>query len=201
MKKEKKDILNTYNNSARQLAKYFAGIGPRTEDIEKTFDLIKRQNPCVLEIGCGDGRDAQEILKMTDCYDGFDISKEMIKLAKQKNILGNFFVADVEKYNFKKQYDIIFSFASLLHSDKEQMQKILIRYAKALKKDGVFFIFLKMKDKYLKDVKEDEFGRRAFYFYTPEMIGDLAKKHYETIFIEKRRKGKTDWFSILLRKK
>ena len=34
-------------------------------DLEETFNLVGKKNPKVLEIGCGNGRDAREIIKRT----------------------------------------------------------------------------------------------------------------------------------------
>lgn len=54
----KTETTVTYDRSARSLADYFSGIGPRLEDIELAFCLAPtRVDPVVLEIGCGDGRE------------------------------------------------------------------------------------------------------------------------------------------------
>lgn len=57
MDKKNQTIL-TYNESATSLAKKFDELGARISDIEEAFALIQKDNPFVLEIGCGNGRDA-----------------------------------------------------------------------------------------------------------------------------------------------
>lgn len=53
---------NTYDESAEALAEFFKGIGPRTSYIDLAFKLIGyKEHARVVEIGCGDGRDATEI--------------------------------------------------------------------------------------------------------------------------------------------
>jgi hypothetical protein len=55
--------LQTYNESAEELAEQFKGIGARTQDIERGLSLTgSGRNARVVEIGCGDGRDAEEIV-------------------------------------------------------------------------------------------------------------------------------------------
>jgi SAM-dependent methyltransferase len=199
---ERQITVDTYNNSAKELAEYFSGIGARHNDIDKTL-IYTKKNPRVLEIGCGDGKDADYILTKTSNYQGFDISEEMIKIAQSKNQKGKFFVADLEKFNYKKygKFQAIFSFASLLHSNQTEVEKIIRDVADGLIKGGVFFISLKMKDSYQKEIKKDKFGIRIFYYYTLELITEFAKKNYKVLFVEKQKIGKTDWFSILLQKK
>ena len=161
----KKQTVETYNRSVPGLAQKFANFGPRISDIEKGFSYISKGNPNVLEIGCGYGREAKEILKHTDRYLGMDISEEMIKMAKTELPNCNFEIADIDDYVFPKDLDIIFSFASLLHSDKEHLKLILERAYGSLNQNGIFYISLK-HDKYHSETKEDEFGIRTYFYYT-----------------------------------
>jgi len=79
-----KETLDTYNKSAQKLAKYFKGIGPRVKYIERALELAGKQDgsASVLEIGCGDGRDASAIVKCTSKYTGLDYSAELINMTK-----------------------------------------------------------------------------------------------------------------------
>ncbi len=79
----KKQTIETYNKSVPALAKKFANFGPCIEDINRGFSCISKSNPNVLEIGCGYGREAKEILRLTDRYLGVDISETMIEMAKE----------------------------------------------------------------------------------------------------------------------
>ena len=175
----KKQTVETYNKNASALAKKFANLGPRIEDIHRGFSYISKDNPNVLEIGCGYGREAKEILKLTNRYLGIDISDEMIKMAKREVPNGNFVVADIENYIFPSNLDIIFSFASLLHPDKETLKLILEQAYEALSEGGIFYISLKL-DKYHSETQDDEFGIRTYYYYTPEDIKELDTR-YSTI--------------------
>ena len=73
-KKDKHQTIDTYNKTARAHSQKFEDYGAREDDVERAFSYINRQNPKVVEIGCGDGRDAVEILKRTNDYVGVDLS-------------------------------------------------------------------------------------------------------------------------------
>jgi len=65
---KKQQTIDTYNATAEQMAVKFSDLGPRMSDIQRAFSYVMKFAPRVMEIGCGNGRDAQEILKHTDQY-------------------------------------------------------------------------------------------------------------------------------------
>lgn len=65
---KKQQIIDVYNATAEEMTRKFAGIGSRVEDILQAFSYIQKDVPKVVEIGCGNGRDAREILKYTPDY-------------------------------------------------------------------------------------------------------------------------------------
>src|SRR3989344_6490320 len=188
----RKKTLDTYNKTAKELADYFVGIGARTEDIKRAFGYIKNTDqPNVLEIGCGDGRDAVEIATRTSNYIDTDPSEKMLDIARRKLPTAKFEVSGAVEYDFPEELDIIFAFASLLHLDKDEVKVVFDKAAKVLRPSGVFYISLKFKPEYTEEVKIDEFGERMFYFYTPELIKKLAGKQFETVYYDTQQVGST----------
>lgn len=197
----RKITVDTYNKSAPALAQYFQGIGSRIFDIDKAFELIgDKVNPTIVEIGCGDGRDAKEIIRRTPNYVGFDISEGMIKIANEYVPGARFEVADAVSFNYPKNTDIVFAFASLLHLDKNEVRQVLDKVHYSLNKGGVFYISLKYMSEYSQGIKKDQYGERLFYFYNPSLIKELAGSKYEPVFENLQTIGKTDWFEIALKK-
>lgn len=197
----RQQTIDTYNKSAKRLAEYFSGIGARTEDIQRAFELNNNpEHARVLEIGCGDGRDAVEIIKRAGWYEGFDISKELIRIAESRQLDAKFTIADAVDFEYPTNLDVVFAFASLLHLDKAEVSAVLRKVHHVLKPGGIFYISLKYRDEYISEVKKDQYGERLFYFYTPELIQDLAGDAYETVFQDKKTIGRTAWFEIALRK-
>lgn len=201
MNRLRQTTVETYDRQAPELAEYFRGIGPRERHIDYVLDLLGNpDNPRVVEIGCGDGRDAQAIVERTPNYLGFDISTGMIDIARQHVPNGNFVVADAADFEFPDDLDAIFAFASLLHLSKEEVKSIFTRAHQALKEGGVFYVSVKHAPSYHARIVRDQFGERLFYFYNENDLEELAGDGYQVVssFIE--TKSSTDWIEIALRK-
>lgn len=202
MTNRKRETVDTYNRAAEEMARKFAGTGVRVDDVARVFELVGGESLFILEIGCGYGRDAEEFLKRTDRYLGIDISEEFIRMAKEQCPDGRFEVADVETYEFPVGLDAVVAFASLLHSDRDTVADILARAHRALLPGGIFYISLK-EGEYPEEgfTRTDEFGTRTYYFYTPELIRELAGSGYKTAYEERYTLRGQDWFTIVLRRK
>jgi SAM-dependent methyltransferase len=196
---KKNQTIHTYNESSASLAKKFDQLGARIDDIAETFSLTRKENPFVLEIGCGNGRDAAEIARRTNHYLGIDISEKLIELAKQKVPSANFQVADIETFIFPYGLDMVFAFASLIHVPKEALVKILIEARAALNEDGVMRLSMKYADVYTETTKEDEFGTRTYYLYSK---GDIEKATlgFKIIKSELNDLRGQMWLEIILQK-
>lgn len=176
MKNPKQQTIDTYNKSAELLAKKFDSLGARASDVEEMFKIIGKDNPKILEIGCGNGRDAQEILKYTSDYLGIDVSEEMIKIARRNTPKANFQIVDVELFGFPANLDIVLAFASLIHTNKENFKNILEKIFHALNSSGLVWLSLKYDEKYKEITKEDDFGVRTYYYYSDKDIIEIAGK-------------------------
>lgn len=193
--------VDSYNNSAQALAEYFRGIGPREYYIDKAIELAgSLDNPRILEIGCGDGRDAKAVARRTTNYLGIDISEKMVGLAREHVPEGQFEVADVAEYEFPDNLDVILAFASILHLNKRELAAVFGRAAKALRPGGIFYISTKYRPSYSEEIKQDQFGKRLFYFYNTDEIAELAGPNYEVAESWREIHGHTDWVEIALKK-
>lgn len=102
------DYDNRYNTDG-----YYWGLMPNRicYDIMKILPPIKPYR--VLDIGCGEGKDAVFFAKCGYAVTAFDISESGIekakKLAEHNRVEVNFFRADIFDYRPDSEYDIIFS--------------------------------------------------------------------------------------------
>lgn len=107
------DYDNRYNKED-----YYWGLMPNRicYDIMKILPPIKPYR--VLDIGCGEGKDAVFFAKCGYNVTAFDISKQGIdkakKLAEHNKVNVKFFKADIFDYRPDTEYDIIFS-SGVLH--------------------------------------------------------------------------------------
>ena len=197
----RQETIDTYDKSAEALAAYFQGSGSRVNDIEKALTYAGTlTNARSVEIGCGDGRDAKEITPHCSFFTAFDISKELIKIAKKNVPEVQFEVADAVTFEYPEELDVVFAFASLLHLDRDELKIVFQKVTSSLKKDGVFYISLKHRDQYESAVKQDDYGKRLFYFYNRETIEEIAGSQFTTIESYVKHHGNTDWLEIALRK-
>lgn len=193
--------VKTYDDSAEPLAKFMQGFGSRARDIEQAIWLLGESDYIrAVEIGCGDGRDAEEIVKRVGWYEGFDPSEGMLKLARQNLPDTSFVLADALSYNYPDNVDIIFAFASLLHINKTDLKEVFNKVHLSLKPGGIFYISLKEDDKYVEKVQKDDFGERMFYLYSPEIIKDIAGSAFVLALEEHQIVGHTKWFTIAFKR-
>jgi len=193
--------IKTYDDSANELAEYFKGIGARVDDIELGLKLADvGSNAQVVEIGCGDRRDAVEIVKRVSKYIGFDPSAGLLKIAHERLPNVSFVKADALSYEYPENLDVIYAFASLLHVNREDLKDVFTKVSQSLRSGGIFFISLKERPTYIEEVKEDEYGKRMFYYYNPAIIKEIAGNSFTSIHEDHQKIGKTEWFTIVLKK-
>jgi SAM-dependent methyltransferase len=203
MERFRQQTIDTYDLSAEALAEKFRGIGPRILHIEQALHLAgEPAHARVLEIGCGDGRDAKEIIKRVDWYKGIDPSKGMIRLAMAhvQSPGAHFEVADPLLSEFPSNLDVIYAFASILHMSKEENALIMEKAADALRPGGIYYISTKERAQYESELQTDEFGTRLFYYYTPEVICELAGSNFELAALSRSQVGPTAWIEMALQK-
>ena len=122
----------------------------RSEEMEKGHGTTVNQfldklslkgNFRFLDIGCGNGWVVRKMSENSSCIKaiGIDKSKLMIKNAKSKisSEKESYFVTELESWNTKEKFDIIFSMESLYYS--VPMESALKKVFKLLKKDGIFY--------------------------------------------------------------
>ena len=115
--------------------------------ITRIVNIIDIKNKNILEIGCGFGTHAQEIIKNSnECiYNGIDITNKAIEYTKKRlelfNLQGELSIADAEKLPFKEnQFNFIWSWGVIHHSS--DTDKILKEIRRILKPNGEAFFMV-----------------------------------------------------------
>ncbi len=128
------ETITTYDDSAQRLSEFFKGFGARVLDIEHGMQLAGADDTArVIEIGCGDGRDATEIIKRVGWYEGFDPSEGLLQIARARLPDTSFVKADAISYEYPENLDVIYAFASLLHLSKEDLPKVFDKASESLR--------------------------------------------------------------------
>ena|SRR3989344_5542852 len=200
----KKLNKETYNKIARSLDKNYEKLGARASDIKRAFGYMQKKNPNVLELGCGTGRDAKEILKRTNRYLGVDISESMLDIARRKVPRGKFKVKDISGFMLPSNLDMVFAFASLFHLNHAELKSIFKKIYHSLNHGGIFYISISQRPKPVyRTYSQTEFGRRYYFFHSPSQIKKLAKmnKFVEVWYDNQPRLiSGSNWFTLVFQK-
>lgn len=96
----------------------------------------------LLDAGCGSGRDAKAFHELGFAVEAFDASAEMVRLARTYTGL-HVYQMSFETMRWQTRYDGIWACASLVHVSLADLAGIAIRFRRALKRGGVFYVSFK----------------------------------------------------------
>ena len=106
------------------------------------------ENSSILEIGCGEGQNALNLINLGYNIEASDVSPEAIKWCKERARVNNidekhFFVMDILKNSLDKKYDFIYSVA-VLHMLVEDEDRIgFFNFIRShLKENGRAFVIV-----------------------------------------------------------
>lgn len=138
MDKSKQASL-VYDKIADHYANAFSNPSEHIDD----FLALLPKNAKILDVGCGFGVDSGYMASKGFDVVGVDLSKEMLRLAKQKFPQIDFRQQDIRDLDFPiESFDGILASCSLIHIPKKDVPALLKKFHKILKKDGAIYIAL-----------------------------------------------------------
>lgn len=201
LKEVKKINFEVYNSKTKELIEKFDKIWPRIFDIDNAIKLFwKNKDISILEIWCFSWREYSYIRNFTKNYTGIDISKDAIRYAKNQFSDWEFIIWDIEDYNFEKKYDIIFAFASLIHSDRETTQRLFEKFHSILAPKWIIYVSLKASEKYSEIEKIDEFWTRIYYHYNMNEYKKNSENKFKIIYEDTQNFNHQEWFTLCFQK-
>ena len=157
--------IKAYDDNFQHYSDKFDDYGVRVEDIDRAIKLNESGSLRALELGCGNGRDAEYIVKKVGetNYTGIDASKELLKIAQDRLPKVDFRLQDMREVDVSPEtYGIVFAFASLLHVNREETVEILKKCHKSLKNGGVLYITTKFGE--YREIKINNMGDEKYYY-------------------------------------
>ena len=178
----------------------FFGTGP-TKLAKYAEKILRNQNPKkMLEIGCGQGRDALYFASKGYDIDAFDLSHNAIEfLEKRKKELGfNNLKLKVHNTNQtfsypSNQFDFVYSNLALQFFDLSSMEKIFENIARVMKKESSFIFSTKKEgDKYYKTgkkINENAYQTKGVtrFFYDKKTLLSLLEENFEVVEMEENK--------------
>lgn len=153
-----------------------------------------------MDFGCGSGRDSKYFLEKGYRVDAVDGSEEICKITRE------YVKIEVKKMlfselSFVNKYEGIWACSSILHLSKDELQDVLYKMMRALKKEGYIYTSFKYgecegyrEERYYTDFTENSFV--AF-------IKDFSEIKIVEYWISKDvRPGRSEekWLNLILQK-
>lgn len=173
--------LRTYNKLAKEWANGHIAPDYWRNELDKFHALLPKGR--VLEVGCGSGRDAKELLKLGYDYVGTDISDGLITEARLANPGATFQQVSLYDLNFDEPFDGFWCAAVLLHIPKKRIHEALKSIRKNIRPGGIGFIAIKEgTDERVETRKPyDGDGRFFAYWKDDEFKKVLIKNRFKVI--------------------
>ncbi len=170
--------LSYYENNAKHLSQRYESA--KVDNIHSLLLNTFSTKSYLLDIGCGSGRDAAFMHQ--NAYDvlAIDGSREMITEAKRchPELADRLEVIKIpDEFHFESfSFDGVYSIATLMHLDKDSIDRTIEKIAMTLKPGGKFFFSVSIQRNDINDHGEDEKGRYFTTMSEPEWI-TCCEKH------------------------
>lgn len=159
--------ITVYDDQVEKYANLVSAEKPGA--ILQAFMNVITKGGLVLDLGCGPGNSAIQMIKHGLQVDAVDASREMITYANKTYNL-NARQATFDDLNDIDKYNGIWANFSLLHAPIEDFPKYLAAIYTALLPGGIFHIGMKLGD----GMHRDSIGRMYSYYTEEELIQYLA---------------------------
>ena len=191
--------LNYYNANAQDFVQGTVGV-----DFHITQDRFLAQlvaGACILDFGCGSGRDTKYFLERGYAVEATDGSKELCKLASEHTGISVKKMLFDELYAVAK-YDGIWACASILHLAWKDLVVVMQIMVRAVKGEGVIYTSFKYgqftgerNGRFFTDLDEEGLARLL------EEVGGLEVKELWITGDVRPGRGEEKWLNVLLKKR
>ncbi len=195
-----KKTINTYNQLAIEYDLETADFWQRfpRDFFDKFAGLVGKK---ILDVGSGPGRDALILKEKGLEVVCLDASEEMVKICSEKGLKA--IVGDFNNLPFPDgSFDGVWSYTSLLHIPKSEIQIPIQEIKRVLKSGGLFGLGLIEGEG---EVYKETAGvnmPRLFSFYKEEEIKELLKRNgFELLFFQTFKPGNKNYLNFIAKKK
>jgi ubiquinone/menaquinone biosynthesis C-methylase UbiE len=191
--------IDTYNRFAKEYDEETVDFWDKfpCTIIDKFIDLTKGK---VLDVGSGPGRDGSILQHAGLDVTCLDASQEMVRISSErglKSVLGDFNSLPFEDLSF----DGIWSYTSLLHVPKSEINKPLAEIARVLKPNGTFGLGLIEGEGESYRESSGVESPRWFSFYKKEEVEDLLRQDgFEIVYFEEFEPNTKNYLNFIAKK-
>lgn len=192
-------ILTYYNTNAQQF--YTSTVFVDFTATQNRFLSKLPQGACILDFGCGSGRDTKYFLSQGFHVEAIDGSFELCKLAEAYtgvNVRNMLF----QDLCVREKYDGIWACSSILHLPEDELADVMEKMSAALKCNGIIYTSFKY------GTFSGERNGRFFTDMTKETFSDfvggidsLRLEEQWVTFDVRPERGEEKWLNLILQKK
>ena len=200
-----KSTLNYYDENAVEFACQTVSID--MHDLYALFisQLPQRDTQCILDVGCGSGRDANYFAKQGYEVTAIDASAELIQWAEQHHMSSRITwvhldFSSIEKQAWENKFTGIWACASLLHVPFLELPFVIESLLETLTDDGVMYLSFKYgegervdEERFFCDMNESRW--KAIVAKIPQVI-----EYKIWLSADKRSSIENNWFNITIKK-
>ena len=193
------DTIDYYNRNGELFAS--STVDVEFGEHQDAFLALLRPGACILDFGCGSGRDAKCFLEKGFRVDAVDGSEVMCAIASA------FTGLDVKRMHFQdlaavELYDGIWACSSILHLPRAELENVFAKMIRALKPHGIIYTSFKYGNfegarsgRYFTDMTEERFERFLAPFRNVQLI-----RSWVTGDVRSGRENEK-WLNLLLEKR
>lgn len=191
------DSIEFYNTNAGEYFERTVNIDMQ-ESLTKFTELLP-EGGSILDLGCGSGRDSAYFVSRGFDVTAMDASVEMCDLASI-HIGQDVLQLSFEEMDFNEVFDGIWACASLLHVPSNEIQEILSKVIKSMKRNGILFMSFRHGE------FEGERDGRYYTDYRTRVLKNLIGNFEELELIEikkcedMRPDKDIEWIYVLVRR-
>jgi len=150
---------SSYEDDYRK-PEYYWGVQPSTMCLKVLELLPPVRSIKILDIGCGEGKDAVFLARCGYDVSAFDISdaglEKTKRLADQARVHVKTFKANLLDYRLEEKYDVLFSSGVLHYMKPELRDEIMANYKSHVKEGGIVAFHVFVQKPFIKPPPEKE---------------------------------------------
>jgi tellurite methyltransferase len=160
---------------------YFWGIQPSTMCL-KVLELLPPTRPLkILDIGCGEGKDAVFFARCGYDVSAFDISEAGLektkRLAEKARVNVRAFRANLWDYRLHEKYDILFSSGALHYMKPALRDEIMANYKAHVNENGLVALHVFVKKPFILPPPEKE--KNSFHWKSGQLFSYFHDWYFE----------------------